>query len=82
MRRELKAGDQCEHLISTYPKRIRCEVRHHSREPGEPPQQLVPVKDGKLVRFMCLEHAPKYQRGMTVRRQRKSQPPEEQVILL
>ncbi len=85
--RALKASDRCEHITESWGRekglaKTRCQVLHNQRVDGKPPMQLVPVKDGRAVRFMCLEHAPKYQRGMTVRRQRKGQPPEEQVSLL
>ncbi len=60
--RTLKSGQQCEHSAASYVDgkltTITCDVRHHHREPGQPPKQLVPVKDGRDIRFFCLVHAP------------------------
>ena len=73
--RDLHAGYQCEHVervgsVHTSYVNKRCDVKHHERVDGKP-QHLVPVKDGRVTRFMCMAHAPKHSGRSTVARQKK-----------
>ncbi len=85
--RDLKAGDQCEHLekvgdvYSGY-KMERCQTKYLERIDGKP-QQLVLVTEGRKARFVCTKHAPQMKMERTVRKQKpKKDHMAEQVILL
>jgi len=76
--RELEAGFQCEHVETVFTEnragvKVRCEVKHHDRSQGAP-KQLVAVKDGKIIRFLCLDHAPLYTKFTGRRPQQKKKP--------
>lgn len=85
MRRELTTNQQCEHISRLYENgallKIPCEARHSDRSQGAP-QQLVPVKDGRAIRFMCLKHAPLYTKQSAVYRLTKKPAAPEQERLL
>jgi hypothetical protein len=84
MRRELVAGQPCEYIdrrfIDGAYRLIPCTVRHLERIDGKP-QQVVPCKDGRTVRFLCLAHAGPIE-GLKRRTAKRKQPPEEQQALL
>lgn len=81
MMRNLIAGQQCEHVDHRFVDgalvKIPCQVKHLSRVDGKP-QQLVPCKDGRAVRFMCLKHAGPIV-GLSRRPVRNKAAPEEQI---
>ncbi len=73
--RELKAGDQCEHLsrvgsVHTGYRDERCTTTHLSRVDGKP-QQLVIVREGRAHRKICTRRAPSAQIQMTRPKQKK-----------
>lgn len=81
--RHLSAGQQCEHVDTRFIDgaftKIPCQVKHLSRVDGKP-QQLVPCKDGRSVRFMCLKHAGPIV-GLSRRPVKNKPAPEEQLKL-
>lgn len=80
--RELKVGFQCEYVDVRFGERTRCQAKHNDRSQGAP-KQLVPVKEGKTIRFLCTDHAKFFQSGGAARpRQKKSPPGEEQMRLV
>ncbi len=85
MRRELIVGQQCEHITKSWsahtdPVITPCLTRHNDRTQGAP-QQLVPVKEGRMVRFVCVKHASIYKGGGVYRRVKKAPPPEQQSLV-
>lgn len=80
--RNLTQGQQCEHVdrrvIDGAYTLIPCTVRHLERVDGKP-QQLVPCKEGRAVRFLCLAHAGPIE-GLK-RRTPRGKPPAEQTNL-
>ncbi len=85
MRRELVANQQCEHITKSWsahtgPVITPCLTKHNDRSNGAP-QQLIPVKEGRTTRFVCVKRASIYKGGGVYRRVKKAPPPEQEKLL-